>query len=552
MLRHILTSLLCLILGLVSLAQPKDLVLDMQYEQTTLKRILQDLSDRYQLRFVYSEDRLPMDYPISATIRRKPLTPALEELFAEAPVKYTYIGNQIALKADLDALSLNTLPKQVPQQSPIHPVKNRRKAPEIIPPSPMLTSNRPRQIPASNRSLQDEVDLDPLAHSMVINIGDEEDDAELIFEEPRPSPTPQPEEDVEYNRLAQISLIPILSTNEQQLRKDAVNKVSFNLLVGKNGGVNGVEVGGLINGLRNDMIGVQVAGLGNAVGGKVQGTQVAGIFNQTSGRVDGVQVAGLMNVSRDTFTGVQFAGLFNHSGDAYNGIQAAGLFNISKNASRSQIGGLFNVSGDIRGAQVSSMFNVARRVKGFQLGLINIADSSSLSIGLINIVNRGYNRVEFGGSESLHAFAGLKLGTRPFYNIFHIGARWDDTERIVDGSTQVGTFMSWGLGYGIGTTIGLGNRTLLNLEAIGIHVNELEEWTTQLNLMGQFRLLLDLRLGRRFSFFMGPVANIMWSELYNPDTDTYGSIVVPYAQWEEQRGDTNIKAWIGFSAGIRL
>ena len=74
----------------------------------------------------------------------------------------------------------------------------------------------------------------------------------------------------------------------------------------------------------------------------------------------------------------------------------------------------------------------------------------------------------------------------------------------------------------------------------------------ELNMLGQLRLTLDIRPGRNASFFLGPVGNILISKRINPETGEIGSSVAPYALYDETRGDTNIKAWVGFQAGVRF
>jgi hypothetical protein len=85
-----------------------------------------------------------------------------------------------------------------------------------------------------------------------------------------------------------------------------------------------------------------------------------------------------------------------------------------------------------------------------------------------------------------------------------------------------------------------------------MHVNEMDAWTSKLNLLGQFRTTFDYQLNGRMSFYAGPVLNMMWSQLYDASTDTYGSRIPINPLWNEQQGATNFQGWIGFSAGIRM
>ena len=61
---------------------------------------------------------------------------------------------------------------------------------------------------------------------------------------------------------AQVSLVPSLGTNGYK-SEEKTNNISFNVISGRNGGVDGVEVGLMTNHVKNDVKGVQVAGLVN-------------------------------------------------------------------------------------------------------------------------------------------------------------------------------------------------------------------------------------------------------------------------------------------------
>ena len=73
-------------------------------------------------------------------------------------------------------------------------------------------------------------------------------------------------------------LFPPLSTNGFHNSR-TVNKISLNLLLGRSGGVDGVELGGFINSDKYFVKGMQVAGFGNISGGSAIGAQVSGFFN---------------------------------------------------------------------------------------------------------------------------------------------------------------------------------------------------------------------------------------------------------------------------------
>jgi hypothetical protein len=160
--------------------------------------------------------------------------------------------------------------------------------------------------------------------------------------------------------------------------------------------------------------------------------------------------------------------------------------------------------------------------------------------------------LELAGGEGLHANLGLKLGTKSFYNILHVGGRWDQLQRSTGDRTSSGIFMSWGLGYGFGTAITFNSRWMMNIEAVAIHVNELERWTRPLNLLNQLRLTIDCRISERASIFAGPAGNVMVSKLQDPQTGVIGSTIAPHVLYDKTSGQTNVKMWVGVYGGVRF
>jgi hypothetical protein len=375
-------------------------------------------------------------------------------------------------------------------------------------------------------------------------------------------------------RIAQVSVIPFIGTNTDN--SDAVtNNISMNLLWGVNGGVDGLEVGGGLNTVKNDVKGFQAALLGNQVGRDMTGTQVGGLFNYNGGMTRGLQAAGIVNFAqraeaaqtagffnwvKEDVAGLQASGIFNLSGGHARAIQASGVFNASGGDAKVQTAGAFNLSRGNAKVQVSGVFNVAKNVeigqfggllnvakgevKGVQIGFLTISDTvSGVPIGIVNIVKRGYNKFEIYGSEILHGNFQLKLGANAFYNIFHIGARVPQSN---------GNYV-WGFGYGIGTVSILSPKSHLNYELMAIHISENEPWTNTLNSIGQFRFLCNHQLGKKIGLFFGPTVNVMLSMLRNPETGEIRSAVVPYTLVDEDLSkNTNLKAWVGVNAGFRF
>ncbi|MCH2084945.1 MAG: STN domain-containing protein [Saprospiraceae bacterium] len=532
-------------------AQQMSKKVSFNYHNEPLGVVLKDISQQHKVRFAYSKNYIPVGQKINVSVKQKPLSQALDLLFEETAVIYKNINGQIVLKVDKRKQQSigqieTPLPKKVkPLYRPV--IEERKKEREA-----RLAMN----LPPIDRKVMKELPGGKRLRTF---------DAEILNLKPIEDVDPELEE----TSLAQVSLLPFLGTNAFKSRK-VVNNVSLNLFWGANGGVDGIEVGGLVNSIKNDVRGVQVAGLGNTVGGNVTGSQVSGLFNASEGKVQGVQVGGLFNLSgpadavqtagifntaKGNFSGVQVAGLFNTTAGHADGFQVAGLFNTAEEDVETQVSGLMNIAGgDVSFGQFSSLLNYAQKVDGFQIGLINICDSiSGTPIGLLNIVKHGYNKVEFSASEVMYGNFALKFGAYSFYNILHLGARWDDVPYVdMDGQEQTGRFISWSLGYGIGTAIRLSPSWLINLEAVSMHVNETEFWTNDLNLLNQLKLSFSVRTGRRSSFFAGPVGNLMFSRRLDEDTGLIGSNIMPYTMLDGINNNLSTKAWIGFNAGIRF
>ncbi len=539
-----------------------------------LQEVLAAMEARYGLQFSYSPDLLPMQRRLSFELRQEPLKKALDEICSQLPVAYKAIGLRVLLKpGEKTNEQLSQLPRRRPeprQSSPIYPpspgqAAERQRLSKSMKP---IRSQQPTTLSQPGGDWFQALSFDPRQLPAL-------EQAELVTEQP------EIEKHKGDRRLAQISLLPYLGTNLG--RSDEItNNLSINLLWGANGGVDGLELGLFYNKVANNVHGLQIAGLGSRVGGNVNGTQVGGLFNIGKGEVHGLQAsglfnvsgqgghavqgAGLFNISYGDYTGVQASGLFNAASGCIEGLQVASIFNRSAGKTRSQVAGIFNIAGHVEGGQVSAVLNAAGRVDGFQVGLINVADTvSGLPLGLLNIVKNGYNRFELSANDALFINASLKLGAYSFYNIFHAGLRWDRLSAgELSGQAGTGTSLkeaaeetvySWGLGYGIGTTIPLGARLLLNAEAVAIQVNERDTWAEELNLLNQLRVTLDYHgRDRRTSLFVGPVFNLLISRLEDSATGERGSQVIhpSYKLLEQDRGRSQLLGWIGLQGGIRF
>ncbi len=181
--------------------------------------------------------------------------------------------------------------------------------------------------------------------------------------------------DLKYRKW-RVTLFPPLGTNGIAAPKYTA-KYSINLLGGYHGGLDGFELGTLINYNKEYASGFQIAGLANATGGNLEGVNIAGLGNFSRSNMSGIQVSGLTNFSGGSLEGLQAAGGINFSSRGMSGLQAAGLANISKDdIDGLQAAGAFNYSnGFLSGLQGAIGANIARgSVEGLQAsGFLNFA-----------------------------------------------------------------------------------------------------------------------------------------------------------------------------------
>lgn len=406
----------------------------------------------------------------------------------------------------------------------------------------------------------------------------------------------------------QFSLIPSIGTNRFTSGMKT-NTISINALSGYNAGIEGVEVGGLVNITRTNMTGFQAAGLGNIVGGEVKGMQAAGVFNNVRGSVygaqfsgfynivldtiQGVQAAGFLNVLRGSITGAQLAGFLNVATEDMNGLQAAGFANVTqKNVKFGQVAGFWNEAGTVTGvqiagfannslgkveglqiagfgnhaqelvgtqvagfintsgdasSQVAGFINVAKKVSGTQIGFINISDSSNLSIGFLSFSLRGYNHLDLNADLVHPVNVSYRMGSKLFYNIIQVGY-----------STYHG-ITTWSYGYGIGSELGKKEKRIhLNLEFSTRQIVDPLKETKPLFLDNKFEPSISFRLGKkRPSIVFGPSFHLLVSNgtLQNQDPErgkTLDSFKSFPSIYNNPEGRVSLDLWTGVKLGIRI
>lgn len=309
------------------------------------------------------------------------------------------------------------------------------------------------------------------------------------------------------------------------------------------GSTEGVIGAGFVNVVGGNSTGISGAGFANVNGGSFEGVQGAGFINVNGGNTKGIAGAGFMNVNGGNTKGVAGAGFMNVNGGNLEGVQGAGFANVNGNHVKGlQAAGFMNAARDLKGAQVSGFLNVAKRVEGVQIGFLNIADTvDGVPIGFLSIVRKGaYRQIELSGSDVIHTSLALKLGVPVFYNIFSFNMRPFSTERVR------------GFGYGIGSEIGLTEKSALQIEAHTMQLRNDWKWNdTELDLLSELRLTASVDLPGRLQLFAGPV---LYNKIYKdiPSRGITGFEVSTYSFGERHWNDYTSKWWIGARGGLRL
>ena len=367
----------------------------------------------------------------------------------------------------------------------------------------------------------------------------------------------------------QFSVLPYVSTNKF-LTGNTVNDYSLNLTVGYIQGVSKIELGGIANIVREDAGFCQLAGVANVVGGIAYGLQGAGTLNYSK-NFSGIQSAGLLNIVLQDASFVQSSGVGNFVGGTFSGVQAAGAINISSklegvqlsgaanfagdavgvqvtgainHASKmvgTQVSGLFNNADSLEGVQVTGLLNRASRMKGFQIGLVNVSDTcDGIPFGLLNIVRKGYHKLEFSTDEIFYTNIAFRGGVRKFHTIISTGIIPKNFESPV-----------WTYGWGIGTTFRLSNKLHYDIDLTSQMIMKGDD-LSMINSLRKFYMGLDWKIAEKTSMAVGLTYNIYITETNSEFYDLYSNLM-PYTIADNNyMVNRNIKTWFGGKIGLRF
>jgi hypothetical protein len=304
----------------------------------------------------------------------------------------------------------------------------------------------------------------------------------------------------------QISFTPGLSSHGMY-NSQVIDHFSLNILGGYTAGIDGFEAAGIFNINRHDVGVVQLAGIFNIVGGNTKGAQFAGVYNNVLNNATGLQVAGILNRTRsfkgaqaaalynddDTATGLMMAGLVNNT-RGFKGVQLAGLANNTQISTGVQLAGIANRSAGLAGSQLASIFNLATKVKGVQFGLVNIADSSDYTIGLLNFIKNGEKSLALSIDENLFTHFDLRTGGRVLYGIVGIGHKF--------GTDAINNTLDLGFGAHLVNK----PRFYLSAEYVTQLATDFKDAHYQVS---SFKILPGYNFSKHIRLFAGPSFNVV-------------------------------------------
>lgn len=333
----------------------------------------------------------------------------------------------------------------------------------------------------------------------------------------------------------QASLVPGISSH-RGLSSNIVNKVSLNIIGGYTAGTNGVEVAGAFNLTKGNIKNVQAAGAFNVVGGSVIGFQTSGLYNDVNENLKGVQLGGALNRLEGDLNGVQVAGAINIIGNNLKGAQIAGVVNWSNNTEGVQISGLINkTSNQLKGAQISGAINYAKKMDGFQIGIINLADTSSgVSLGLINFSRNGYFTFKAYSSETIHNNIALKTGNKKLYTLLIAGSNFSANAKV----------FTYGIGLGhdfkIGKNLTIGTEGTAQFVYLGDNEN--------VNNLYRIHTNLQYAFFKQFTAFAGPAYNYYVKHVPQAAIGkNYQKVLAPKWHHEFNNG---AQGWFGWNFGL--
>lgn len=625
-----------------------DRVITVEVKNTPIKIILKTIEDRAAVKFSYNPDFIDENKIVSISIQQKTIGYGLSLIFNKM-VRFKEVGDHIVLLKNEDALELKERKKADILTKFSGIIRNIRTGKAIG--NASIYDVDSRQAAVSNQNGEYSITI-PVAETMrslyirksgfkefvvVVDVKDKENielnvnlepEVEIVEKIDLPSVEPiyQPIDNriltktitsidvqthnenlglIKEGRIAQISLIPSIGIGSNLSTNGLMtNNFSLNVLAGYASGVNGVEIGGLVNLIKSEVRGAQIAGISNFVGDSVagvqvagisnvvggdfnggqfagianfnggkltgyqvggianfnhldaKGVQVAGIFSSTKGFIDGVQISGICSAARGGFKGIQMAGIANLADSIVQGVQLAGIHNASfGNFSGAQVGGISNsiTKGESR-IQVAGIGNKTNVNTGVQVsGIFNFAkENKGVQISLINTSLDGngisiglFNFVKNGYHKTELSFN----ETFPLNLTFKTGVRkFYNTYHL---GARFGANALYAAGLGVGTNLILKNKFSFSadLSAQIVIDNDFEDFN--FSQLFKASTTLDFQVAKWMTLFVGPSFNVNLIELLDNEGG-YSSEIGFNPFYDQTFSNSRVKMWIGGQIGVRF
>jgi hypothetical protein len=287
------------------------------------------------------------------------------------------------------------------------------------------------------------------------------------------------------------------------------NNFSLNILFGLNGGVNGAEIGGLMNYNK----------------GEVKWFQLAGITNINEKQSRGLILSGVSNIVMDSSSGALISGVFNYSKYEAKGFQLSTINIAATEFSGFQLG----------------VFNYANKLDGVQLGVVNIVGNveSGVPIGLITIVkNDGHYEFEATAGEVLYANLNYKMGIEQFYTIFKAGYSSYKSKPV------------YSYGFGFGGNVSLAEKHKISIDLSANNIVYDNNWSGELNLLNKADFNYKYSISEKLSLMAGPSFNVYVTQ--EKIDGEYGTLNIPYTIYTKEKAESKLYMWIGFNAGLAV
>ena len=162
--------------------------------------------------------------------------------------------------------------------------------------------------------------------------------------------------------------------------------LDLNFVYGDCNKMYGLELAGVANTARLDMLGLQASLACNFANRDAVGAQI-GLVNIGNRTTYGLSIDGV-SLHRD-FLGLGIDGLIGAYDSEFYGLEIAGLGSaVREDMWGWQIGGAANFARRLHGFQTALLFNMTEELRGAQLALVNYAStcSAGFQIGLLNFI----------------------------------------------------------------------------------------------------------------------------------------------------------------------